>query len=710
MVNPQSRQQLLLQLAVWQRFCCCQRVLSRQAVGSRALGQARGAVTMAGALEMDSEAWVENQPWPQRPARALCKSVAAARAAGAGPRQRRRPVVGGEIRHRSRSRSHGRSGGSCEAAAVRPGSTQPRYAVGVRARRQARSAEDSTVPSDSAAAAAGLPPGPANLEEALLCLGDVAERVVARAAAAKVDLARADTDTLGQIIWLTSSYSGMGCAEAAAGAVRRHLADRGVKLIVRAHSATDYAPLCRQVLLAHRADAAPAHIMANILDRIPDTLRDKLLRLAARLRRRCSRHARVVELAHGAGAAAATRAAQVAELGAGYVARVREQLSKVQFSADQTAWCEKHQCRCQIAPVRAAADLLVEVAGTTCVAWSSMGGGWGWLDESALPCLVWVSWMKASLPDVIIHEITPRFSPDALQSMLGDRYNAASMVTSPVDWGIPSSRPRRYTVFLLKTLELRRARPEDNIDPVSGVDLGEVVCGGGAPAVSSCGSSTPDSLEDGPWPVTATGEPPEAAQPLTAAVFRYTSENVRQLSSRALQLDSSAYLVAEPCQVARYRASRAARRLERLGQPPDDEGDDNDSLPIGYRVHLEAYDAVAKSRGCCDMANLTQSPYHLTPSARQIAPTLLKASLLYSLSRRRLLHPGEYFLIMGMPSPSMLGAGSRAAADYPFTEAIEEQLPENAIRQLAGNGMHLCQIGTVFLIAVGLAAELQRRK
>ena len=379
--------------------------------------------------------------------------------------------------------------------------------------------------------------------------------------------------------------------------------------------------------------------------------------------------------------------------------------------------------------MRAAADLLVEVAGTTCVAWSSMGSGWGWLDVSALPCLVWISWMGASLPDVIIHEITPRFSPEALLNLLGDQYSAASMVTSPVDWGVPSSRPRRYTVFLNKSLELRRTqdaqqpeRPhsaEDGLDAGSGLDFGAIVSCGGAPAIAGSSSSISGSLEGLPWPVVAAndkpadagdpakaGGPAETETPLTAAVFKYTAENVRMLSGRELLLDCTAYLVAKPSQVESYRASREVRR-GRVGLPRE-EGN-SDVLPVGYRVHLEAYDEVAKTRGCCDMANLTQSPYHLSPSTRQIAPTLLKASLLYSLSRRRLLHPGEYMLVMGMPSPSMLGDDSLAAAEYPFTKALEELLPENSVRQLAGNGMHLCQIGTVFLLVAGLAAELQRR-
>ena len=190
---------------------------------------------MAGALEMDSEAWVEVPPEHHKRSRQLCESAAAAPEAGgfnSGP----------------------------------PKAKQARRAVGVNASRQARCAADFAASSDSAAAAAWLPPGPTNLEDALLSLRNVAERVAARAAAADVDLARADANTLGQIIWLTSSYSGMGCAEAAACAACRHLADRGVNVNVRAHSATDYAPLCRQVLRNHNAHSAPAHIMANILD------------------------------------------------------------------------------------------------------------------------------------------------------------------------------------------------------------------------------------------------------------------------------------------------------------------------------------------------------------------------------------------------------------------------------------------------------------
>jgi hypothetical protein len=64
---------------------------------------------------------------------------------------------------------------------------------------------------------------------------------------------------------------------------------------------------------------------------------------------------------------------------------------------------------------------------------------------------------------------------------------------------------------------------------------------------------------------------------------------------------------------------------------------------------------------------------------------------------------------MGIGCPSLLGNGHPSAATYPFNVALEEQLPDHVVRQVCGNGMHICQVGFVFLAVLALTAKLQRQ-
>ncbi len=93
-----------------------------------------------------------------------------------------------------------------------------------------------------------------------------------------------------------------------------------------------------------------------------------------------------------------------------------------------------------------AGDLLVEVGGSTCVGWSTMGSSWGWLDDAGGPCLVYLFWVKNYGPDYFVHECTSKFDYAVACRILGDEMHLAAMSLSPVDWGVPVERRRQYLV------------------------------------------------------------------------------------------------------------------------------------------------------------------------------------------------------------------------------------------------------------------------
>ena len=71
--------------------------------------------------------------------------------------------------------------------------------------------------------------------------------------------------------------------------------------------------------------------------------------------------------------------------------------------------------------------------------------------------------------------------------------------------------------------------------------------------------------------------------------------------------------------------------------------------------------------------------------------------------------PGEYMMMQGIPVPSLMDADSLAAEMYPFTMPLEQLFPQASdVRQLAGNGMHVVQVGSVFAFLLGMTGQLLR--
>lgn len=302
----------------------------------------------------------------------------------------------------------------------------------------------------------GSPPGPETLEEALLILGGVARNIVDAAEAHGVDLSRAQPGALGKKVFLTTSYSGWGCAEVGMSHSVRHLLASGAAVPeVVSHSATDCSQTCRKALRSHKADSAPRHVLRDLLERIPAELRDRLLGAARQHRRsiteRCNREA----------AGPAARKQMVESAGLDWVRTARLELSALVFSRDARFRCDRHPTRrCCAAPPATQSDFWLEVAGTTCIAWSTMStSSWGWLDPSGLPCLVWCYWVLGNEPDCVAHEIVAtKYRPDIMIDILAPKFVANSILSSPTFWGLPASRRRRYTVFLHRGLALKAGR------------------------------------------------------------------------------------------------------------------------------------------------------------------------------------------------------------------------------------------------------------
>ncbi len=591
--------------------------------------------------------------------------------------------------------------------------------------------------------------GPLSLEEVFDWAQVAVSEVLRRADQDGVaDAFRSELAALTQHVVVSTSYSGMGCAEMALPMLQSALGKHGIASEFHVHSACDSTALCQSLLVQHEDQG---HVFADILDLIPTTLRTQLLELAARgralLEKRCVEKSASSTGGPRSGAAADAsgdvgeyRRQQVRRLGRKYCMAVCKELRKCNFRgvAIDGAWCVKHQRQCcrlvcswhhreaaapsqegsvgpaapsgsstagaaaapplaakglaalsefphpsgsstaaaAAAPPLAAKGLVapsefphgvrVEIAGSTCVAWSAMGAGLGWLHDSGLPCLVWLHWVAHTLPHVFIHECTAHFDEELLHEVLGGAsgaYLVTSFQHSPVDLGIPSQRIRKYT------WGVRR----DVVDS----------SGGGAPCLSKMTMVG-----------TATRTPP---------VLPGRAEFL-SLFGRTLELDASVYLAA-PAPVIQDVASKLAR--ERYLQVPALGATIpwKPLLSLAHRVRLAKYKEMLQEHkelltpsgdvATSAIVNLHQTPGVFGITART-APALLKASRLYSLQLDRPLLAVEHFLVQGIPLRECLPAGM-ACAVSPWAQPAQAFLSDGEIRRLTGNGMHLSQVGTTLL-------------
>lgn len=309
-------------------------------------------------------------------------------------------------------------------------------------------------------------PGPKTLEAALSSMRSAAEAVDSQALSAGVDLHRSRSTTLGQVTHVTTTYSGIGTAEAGVAEGFRQLREIAVArpsssciqapARIQFHGAVECDNQCIAALQMHREESRASHLFVDILDRIPAKLKAELLRDVKRLRRRVEKHERLTRKIRGRQAADRERAKWVADLGQQFLEKATQALKEVDWSQCSESWCVNHGQMCPLAPAAGPRDLWMEITGSTCVAWSAMGSRWGWLDVSSVPCLVWLAWVAHAQPDCVVHENVVKFDWKFFQEweITRGKFTCASLCHSPADQGIPANRPRRYTILLSTRLRL----------------------------------------------------------------------------------------------------------------------------------------------------------------------------------------------------------------------------------------------------------------
>ena len=98
----------------------------------------------------------------------------------------------------------------------------------------------------------------------------------------------------------------------------------------------------------------------------------------------------------------------------------------------------------------------VQVAGTSCVAWSSFGTHAQASGPTVLSFMVWILMRRRLQEPAVLHENVPDFEPELLVDLLGDLYIVSSCVVSAAGLGQLAERQRRFTWLLHKKLLLPR--------------------------------------------------------------------------------------------------------------------------------------------------------------------------------------------------------------------------------------------------------------
>ena len=476
-----------------------------------------------------------------------------------------------------------------------------------------------------------LPAGPHSFQE----LFQWQYYVISRLLRQKPELQAKGCNT-GCYVHLTSSYSGIGVAEVAAHFVQDAMKQSGLAIQVESHSQTEKNAQCYPL-------CAAAHVFGDLFDRVPEKVVTKLTKLQDKHIKRLQTGADK-QKKKGKGR-------QHFDPGSDFVVEAMKYLDSMAGDVQSQLLCAvcDHPCEWH-PPACSEREIWVETAGNTCTPWSRRGKQEGWLSRESLPCLIWAASLKhcpRGPPDVIVNECVEEFPAEFFFHTVFPGSVVMSCVYSPTDFGIPTNRPRRYSLVFPKPTSLL---------------LRHIEFSGSA---------------------------------LTAIAFR------------RLHLKASVYLQAPPEEVKVFCDELANLR----GLPARPEGFTyacKAVMPPGDRIRMESQRESLLQSGVADLdyvVDCSQTNNFAHPM--QVMPTLLRNSSLFSLRGDRLFLVEELMAAQGLPRYLPDDMMERLWP-YRGTHAFLQWMKEKDIRTSLGNAMHVSQIGValacVFMAGASVSA------
>ena len=506
--------------------------------------------------------------------------------------------------------------------------------------------------------------GPATLAEALDLGREVRRSVEGLGSSYAPGALQRLTGALGGGVVVTTSYSGLGSAEVAVGMLAREFRSAQGAAPGLCYSACDCANGPRKVLLAH-AEAAehtgPHHVFSNVMDRVPSGPRQELEKLVNTELQVWKAFKRK----WGPWSSQARRTKK--KMSTRLLQRMIAMLERVEFNNMLPCRVHGQLCPANIRLVPGFEEVTwVEIAGSVCKPWSSMGAGDDWLDPTSLPCLVWAYSTKYYEPDIILHECVPSFDYRQLDRILSGRRNACrapprnpfgrlslqeqsswrmrSEILSPHDFGVPTRRRRRYTYF---------------------------------------------------W----------RGEHFTIDVGKDAPNGIRDMFQKERELNASVYLVQRSSETRSVSRRMLEQRKLSCDVPDDALPCQADCLHPVWRIHMIGFQELAQQKGInlvdpmaapeVAIVNLVQRPHFSKLIDTDLAPTLLTGSILFDLVRERRIGLPECGLMQGLPF---------ACRELPveLTEHVEHirflilsgALSDSQVRTLLGNMMHVSVVGS----------------
>eukprot|EP00971_Amphidinium_carterae_P105593 2091038-Amphidinium_carterae.3 len=207
----------------------------------------------------------------------------------------------------------------------------------------------------------------------------------------------------------------------------------------------DHDRLCQYVLRTHEDCSKSTHRLSSLQDRVSPQMLEQLQSIFAKHREdweeAASKPCKVTGLSSW------DKKATWLSSGRNLVVSLWKALEAESGACCKTAPCIKCGTQCPIHPVKAEDQTYLHIAGSSCIAWSSMGKRDGWFSSSAIEFIIWLHDIcRVGQADIIIHENVPSFDVEVLPQLVPE-YEIQSLVLNPLMFGLPSSRERRYSVL-----------------------------------------------------------------------------------------------------------------------------------------------------------------------------------------------------------------------------------------------------------------------
>ena len=117
-------------------------------------------------------------------------------------------------------------------------------------------------------------------------------------------------------------------------------------------------------------------------------------------------------------------------------------------------------------------------------------------------------------------------------------------------------------------------------------------------------------------------------------------------------------------------------------------------------AHMDTLGGIDKKDSANLFFDISQKPDYRKKLVANVLPALMQKTFLFNVGHERCLLPEEHLEVMGWPAFAPQGS----AHCLPWPEALRS-MSSAAIRSVAGNGMHLGALGSVFMDLLGFTQE-----